>query len=497
MGSEPDARTYRLEPLDTSGVFLGLGVVQCVLLGAGISLAVVTITAGAPVPVTVVPIGLAVSASFARFGGHVVWEWIPLAGGWVWASLRRGRRWDAPLPLWPTQEEDTAAPMPACLDGIDIVEVDWRNSGQLGAIRDRHRNTLTAVVPVSGPQFIVEPRAEQERLLAGWGDVLSQFAVERGVVTHVAWSDLARPSGMGQHLAWVDDGPRGDENAAATASYRDLVDAATANAISHDVVVTLTVATERLGRHRAGTGTTDDHLVRALTSSTEALLRGLRSAGLAADDPLDAPAIQQMLRTRIDPVAPPPGRNGRLVDRLSLVRSNTAGPLTMSTDWRHIRVDGAFHRTWWIGTWPRLAVPPAWLEPFLAGGGITRTMTVVVVPVSTHQSRRRIERDLVKLESDATTKEEKGRRVDARHQRATQSLLDREEELVAGYAEMAYAGLITISARDLDVLEEHSEIIEQLARETGMDLRALDARHDIAWAAALPLGLAPDTLLAT
>jgi phenylalanine-4-hydroxylase len=137
------------------------------------------------------------------------------------------------------------------------------------------------------------------------------------------------------------------------------------------------------------------------------------------------------------------------------------------------------------------------MEPFLAGGTITRTMTVVLVPVSSHQSRRRIERDLVKLESDASTKEEKGRRVDARHRRATQALLDREEELVAGYPEMAYAGLVTVSARDLDELEEHGEIIEQLARETGMDLRLLDARQDVAWAAALPLGLAPQTLLAT
>jgi phenylalanine-4-hydroxylase len=124
-------------------------------------------------------------------------------------------------------------------------------------------------------------------------------------------------------------------------------------------------------------------------------------------------------------------------------------------------------------------------------------MTVVLVPVSTHQSRRRIERDLVKLESDAVTKEDKGRRVDARHRRATQALLDREEELVAGYPEMAYAGLVTVSARDLDELEDHGEVIEQLARETGMDLRVLDARQDLGWAAALPLGLAPTHLLAS
>jgi len=195
--------------------------------------------------------------------------------------------------------------------------------------------------------------------------------------------------------------------------------------------------------------------------------------------------------------ARPRPRRGRLVERLDPITASTAGPLVVESDWRHVRVDGAFHRTWWIGTWPRLAVPPAWLEPFLSGGGITRSMTVHFRPVSTHQSRRRIERDLVKLDSDAVTKEEKGRRIDARHRRATQALLDREEELVAGYPEMGYSGLVTVSARTLEDLEEHSEIVEQLGRECGMDLRVLDARQDVGWAAALPLGLAPSTLFAS
>jgi len=494
--SERVERTYSLEPLDTSGVFLGLGIVQCLFIGGGTTLAVLAITAGTPIPVAAAPIALAAIASFARVGGHAVWEWIPLVAAWAWTGVHHGRTWHARLPLWATDNE--SAPMPPCLDGLDIVDIDWRSGHRLGAVRDRQHHTLTSVVPVSGPQFVVEPRAEQERLLAGWGDVLGQFAVERGVVTHIAWSDLARPSGMHQHHAWLEGETRGEKNPAATASYRELLDVATAAAVSHDVLVSVTVARERLGHHRSGSGSTDEQLGRALISSTEALLRGLRTAGLASTDPLDGPGIQRVLRARIDPVAAPaPSRGGRLVERLSLVRACTAGPLTVHTEWRHVRTDGAIHRTWWIGTWPRLAQPPTWMEPFLAGGAITRTMTVVLVPVSTHQSRRRIERDLVKLESDASTKEEKGRRVDARHRRATQALLDREEELVAGYPEMAYAGLVTVSARDLDELEEHGEIIEQLARETGMDLRLLDARQDVAWAAALPLGLAPNSLLAT
>lgn len=496
MASDRVERTYRLEPLDTSGVFLGLGIVQCVLLGGGITVAVLAITAGVPVLLAAVPIVGAALASFGRVGGHAVWEWLPLLAGWAWTRLGRGRRWEAVLPLW--AGGDAKVPMPPCLGGIDIVGIDWRPSSDLGAVRDRQRHTLTAVIPVTGPQFVVEPRSEQERLLAGWGDVLGQFAVERGVVTHLAWSDLARPSGMDQHLAWIDGGPRGQAHHDASDSYRELVDAGTTTAISHDIVVTITVSRDRLGRHRSGSGNADEHLERALVTSTEALLRGLRTAGLAAEEPLDASGIQRLLRLRIDPVSVRRrATKGRLIDRLALVRSSTAGPLVLDTAWSHVRIDSAFHRTWWIGTWPRLAVPPAWLEPFLSGGGLTRTMTVVLVPVSTHQSRRRIERDLVKLESDATTKEEKGRRVDARHRRATQALLDREEELVSGFPEMAYAGLVTVSAPDLDALEEHGEIIEQLARENGMDLRLLDARQDIAWAAGLPLGLAPSTLVAS
>lgn len=497
MGTERVERSYRLEPLDSSGMFLGLGLVQCVLVGGGISLAVAGLTLELPLPIAAAPVLASVAISFTRIGGHATWEWLPLVTGWLVSRFRRGRRWVAPLPLWPGAG-DAAAPMPPCLDGLEIVDIDWRAGAQLGAVRDRTRRTLTAVVPVSGPQFVVEPRSEQERLLSGWGDLLGQYAVERGVVSHIAWSDLARPSGMQDHVQWLGCDERGEPNPTASSSYRELLEVGTTTAINHEAVVTITVSKERLSRHRSGATNADDQLRRALATSTEALLRGLRSAGLSAADPLDATGLQRLIRARIDPVSTRPrARRGRLVERLALVRSNTAGPLVVESRWRDLQVDSAFHRTWWIGTWPRLAVPPAWLEPFLSSGGITRSMTVYFQPVPTHQSRRRIERDLVKLESDAVTKEDKGRRVDARHRRATQALLDREEELVAGFPEMGYVGLVTVSARSQEDLDEQSEIVEQLARETGMDLRVLDARQDIAWAASLPLGLAPSTLIAS
>lgn len=497
MAPDRQDRTYRLEPLDPSGIFLGLGAVQCAFLGGGISSAVIALTAGLPLPVALLPVLLAVATSFARVGGQAVWEWIPLGAAWAWTRLRRGRSWTAPLPLLPSAE-GTSIPLPPCLAGLEVAEVPWRAGLAAGVVRDTVRNTLTALLHVSGPQFVVEPRPEQERLLAGWGDVLNQFATERGVVTHLGWSDLARPSGLHEHLAWLADQPEASTDSEAAESYRELVEVGTAAATTHDVVVSITVARDRLGRRRSSDTDPEDLLQRALVSSVDALLRGLRAAGLTASDPVDVADLHRLLRARIDPTtATSRTRGGRLVDRLRLVTSTSSGPLATETTWSALRVDGAWHRTYWVACWPRLAVPPSWMEPFLSGGGITRTMTVTLLPVSTWQSRRRIERDLVKHESDAVTKEEKGRRVDARHRRATQALLDREEELVAGYAEMAYVGLVTVSASASDELDEHCEITEQLAREAGMELRSLDGRQDLAWAASLPLGLAPRTLVAT
>lgn len=497
MPPPAEERVYRFDPADTSGVFLGLGLVQCALVGGGLVLSVTALTQGLPLPLAAVPALTGATVSFARVGGYATWEWLPLLASWAWMRLGRGPRWFARLPLL-IDGDDQPAPLPPCLAGLSILDLPWRGRQRLGAVRDDERHTLTAAVKVAGPQFVVQSRADQERLLAGWGDVLNTFAVERGPVTHVAWSDLAAPSGLEQHRAWLTNTDHGQPHPEAAASYQELLAGAAATATSHEVLVTVTVARDRLPRRSREAGDPDARLTRVLASSVEALLRGAANAGLTTiGEPLTATDLQRTLRARLDPgAAHPKVVSGRLVDRLGLVGATNAGPMALEADWRHLRIDAAYHRTYQVTCWPRLPVGPAWLEPFLAGGGATRTMTVVFRPASAHQSRKRIERDLVKLDSDAATKEDKGRRVDARHRRATQSLLERESELVAGFAEMGYAGLVSLCAPALGELDEQAEIVEQAAREAGMELRCLDGRQDLAWAAALPLGLAPKHLFA-
>lgn len=86
-----------------------------------------------------------------------------------------------------------------------------------------------------------------------------------------------------------------------------------------------------------------------------------------------------------------------------------------------------------------------------------------------------------------------GFRVGARHRRAEEAVLDREAELVAGFAELEFAGFVTASAPDEDALADACAEYEQAAAQSGLELRPLDGRQDAAFVCSLPVGrgLAP------
>ncbi len=166
------------------------------------------------------------------------------------------------------------------------------------------------------------------------------------------------------------------------------------------------------------------------------------------------------------------------------------GPLGTKVGWTHVWMDDSVHRTYWVAEWPRLPVTADWMEPLLAfSGAARRAVTVIYEPVAPSSSRRRIDSESIKLESDAAAKEDKGRRVTAQHRRNQVAVSEREQELVAGFVEFDFTGLVTVSAGTEDDLWEACDHIDQVAREHGLELRPLDGRHDVAWAAALPFGL--------
>ena len=130
------------------------------------------------------------------------------------------------------------------------------------------------------------------------------------------------------------------------------------------------------------------------------------------------------------------------------------------------------------------------MDLLLLGGDCTRTVTVVFEPISPSQAARSVDEASVALESAEAAKSKRGFRVRASERRVREEVERREHELVAGYGELAYCGLVSVTGRTLDELDDAAADFEQAAAHAGVQLRPLEGRHGAGWIAGLPLGRA-------
>jgi hypothetical protein len=372
-------------------------------------------------------------------------------------------------------------------------EAGWSHGGRLAraaVVQDAREETVSATLRVHGCAFALCERDEQERLLQLWGDALAAFFAERGAVARVRWTEWTAPAGLDEQLAYLDDNYAPNGSSAPVESYRELLLRAGPMATRHEVLMTVTVDQRRTGRRRrsaAGQETTAEEILR---DQVRLLTLRLETAGLIVDPPLAPAELAAVVRARLDPYSAPRAlaRKPSLANLAGLVSPHNAGPLAVRAAWDHVQVDGALHIAYVIAEWPRLEVPPNWMEPLLLHAGGIRTIAVHYEPVAPSRSQRIVDRDSVKLASDEEQRARAGFRITARHRRAQSETLARESELVAGFGELEFTGFVIVTAGDLDELKRSADEYEQVAAQIGLELRRLDGRHDLALACALPIG---------
>ncbi|MGH9014390.1 MAG: SCO6880 family protein [Acidimicrobiia bacterium] len=490
-------RLYRFAPRDRAGWILGLGATQCLTLSACLLVGALLVSAGAPTIVAAVPLIAGVVFSFARWQGRPLHAWAPVLAAWGVLRLGGATRWTARVPLLAETGAPKAAPLPPFLAGLEILEASapWtrrRRLGSVGLVADRRERLLSAALRVQGREFTLVDRAEQDRLLTGWGDVLAGFCRERGSVARVAWSEWAAPAGLEEHLRYVEAEATAPEDSPHRAAYLALVDQAGPMTTRHEVLVTVTFDTRRVRVQRKPGTALDDSLADLLLEELRLLTTRLEDAGLSVDVPLSPQELREVLRVRLDPmVLPRFAARARAGPEGPPVGPHNVGPLCVDLELPRVRIDGSWHRSYWIGEWPRLEMHPAWMEPLLLHAGGVRTVAVAYEPVAPSRSQRQIDRDATKLASDEEQRVKRGFRVGAQHRRAQTAVLEREAELVAGYAELEYVGFVTVTAPDPARLDQSCAEYEQAAAHAGLELRALDGQHDAGTGACLPIGRYP------
>jgi len=490
-------RHYRFGPHDRTGWLLGLSATQCIAIGAGILLSGTLLNAH--LPAVLVPIPLLASATFAfgQWNGRPLNQTVPVAFGWAMVRATRDETWFADLGRRRAQTQAQAPQLPPTLDGLTITEArnaDWTGRGRTeraAVVHDKQGRTLSATLRVRGREFALCERAAQERHLQLWGDALAAFCTERSPIAQVRWTEWAAPAGLDESLAYLDEHVAQTDSSAAVASYRDLLAQAGPISTEHEVLVTVTVDRRRLRQRRRGPADRTAAAEQVLLDEVQLLSSRLESAGLMVDLPLCPGELAEVLRVRLDPYGGTgrlrPGRRS-LAQLAGFVGVENAGPLAVRAAWDHVRIDRAVHAAYVVADWPRLEVPPDWMEPLVLHAGGVRTLAVHYEPVAPSRSQRHVDRETVKLASDEAQRTRSGFRIGAHHRRAQAEVLDREAELVAGYGEFEFVGFVIITASDLDELDRSCADYEQAAAQTGLELRRLDGRHDLALACGLPIG---------
>ncbi len=501
--TEVTPRRYRLHPPDDLGMLFGLGaeqltVLASALVGGALLSAYTSASAGLAAFLVGGVLGL------ARLNGQPLLASLPSAVRWLRGRARGADRWLAPVPLYLDADGDQPA-LPPALAGQALLAVDAAavsggvGFGRVGVVHDERGDTWAATVRVAGRRFALLEPADQDQLVQWWGTALSAFCAERTAVAAIRWSQWSAPASSRQQQEYLAEHVAADAVSGARATYEQLLAEAGPLSTTHEVLVTLVIAGNRVTVSRQQ-GERRRAAVETLLSELGLFARRLEAAGLIVSSPLSPADLARCLRVRLDPGCLPVLEQQRrsLGERAGLVLPRNAGPLATQTAWTHWRADGTYHRSLFVARWPLLEVPASWLQDLLLHTGATRTITVSYEPVARSASHRRVLREAARLEADAEQRSSRGFRVGARHRRAAAAVDEREEELVAGFGELDYAGVVTVSAADLDELERACAETVQVAASCGVELRPLDGRHDQAVAVGLPLarGLARRTVTA-
>jgi hypothetical protein len=473
--SERALTPVKFSRLAQRGILLGLSGPQLVMASLAAESLILGLYVGA-VAMTFPIIGVLLALAFIGVGGRKLIEWAPVGARWIWRStggqLIYRRRIVKPRPAGTLALPGDAACLRQWLDP------------ETGAVmvQDPHAATLTAMVGVSHPAFVLLDPAEQERRVVGWGRVLAT-ACRSGRLASLQVMERTLPdSGKGLADWWEQHGSRDETWASST--YGDLVERAGPAGERHASTISISLDLKTAGRAIRAAGGGNRGAAAVLRQEMATMVAALRSADLSPSDWLAPGDLAVILRSAYDPaVAGALERHGAVGRDLA-----TAGPVAVTEAWGSLRSDAAHHCVLWISEWPRSMVFPGFLAPLLLSSGIRRTFTLLYTPMRTDRAARDIRKKKTEYISDAAQRQKIGQIEDAQQTAEYHDVLQQEADLTAGHGVLRATGFVAVSAADPDELERAVAAIEQAAIQASCETRRLWGQQAQGFAAsALPL----------
>src|SRR3954464_11951190 len=479
-------RNYELAPVKFSrltrrGVLLGLSGPQLMVAGIGaVTLVFALYVGGGAALMYVAPILLLCGAlAWVEVAGSKLIECLPIVTRWLRRSaggqLHFRRRIVKPRP---------AGTLSLPGDAARLRQWSDPESGAV-MVHDPHQETLTAIVGVTHPAFILLDPIAQQRRVTSWGRVLAT-ACRSGRIASLQVMERTLPdSGKGLAEWWSQHGSQ--DGSWTSTTYGELIDRAGPAGERHASTLSITLDLKAASRAIRAAGGGNRGAAGVLRQEMSTMTAALRAADLAPSGWLEPGDLALILRTAYDPVvAGALERHGDLGRDLA-----TAGPAAVTESWATVRSASAHHCVLWISEWPRSLVYPGFLAPMLLSSGVRRTFTLLYTPMRTDQAVRDIRKKKTEYISDAAHRQKIGQIEDAQQAAEYQDVLQQEADLTAGHGVLRATGLVTVSASDPDELERAVAAVEQAAIQASCETRRLLGQQAQAFAAAaLPLSRA-------
>nr|WP_238694231.1 SCO6880 family protein [Nocardioides daphniae] len=277
------------------GILLGLSGTQLVVVGAAAVSVVASLYSGGGASlayVTPLVLGAAV-VTFVGIGGRKLIEWLPILTRWAWRTGGDQR----------VYRRRVVTPRPAgtlALPGDAARLRQWSDPDTDAVmVHDPHAGTLTAIVGLTHPAFILLDPLEQQRRVTAWGRVLAT-ACRSGRLASVQVMERTLPdSGKGLAQWWTEHGQH--DGSWTSRTYAELIERAGPAGERHASTISISLDMKAARRAIRAAGGGHRGAAAVLRQEMSTMTAALRAADLAPGDWLSPGELAVILRQRLRP----------------------------------------------------------------------------------------------------------------------------------------------------------------------------------------------------
>ncbi|MFE9503275.1 SCO6880 family protein [Streptomyces anthocyanicus] len=466
------------------GILLGLSLPQLVLVFCTLVLLLLTvISTGLLGAVALAPLWAASGALVAiRRHGRSLIDWAPIVTRYTHRRRTGQTLWLARPVTRPRQ--DGLLHLPGTAASLKVVTPGDSANGA-AAVHDPHQQTLTAIARVTSRAFALLDPATQNHNVSSWGRALAGIARTGHVATVQVLERTVPDSGDTLTRHWTQNGQ--PQTPVAGQIYSELVASAGPAAAPHETYLAISLDLKAARRliNQAGGGLPGAFTV--MEQTTASIAQAARNAGLMVTGWLSAREIAAVIRTAYDPKALAALQQWSETGRAEADPA-AAGPVVQFEEYDRLATDSARHATYWVENWPRTEMGAGFLHGIMFTAGVRRTLSLVYVPQGLESALRDVQRKKAAIIADANERARRGQ-VDSEEDSVEYAdVKTRERQLIAGHADVALTGLVTVTAETDALLDAACAQIETHAVTSGVDLRRLNYQQPDAFAlSALPL----------